>query len=256
MGPKVKILDALIWMRKKLIIPFQSFGMELAQWREESEDGRTGGVELDRANWRWRDCWAWCWTREKPVKDGGFAGVEGGDGGDQPGRTCLRPQRLHRGGVLRGGGHFSSFGRTSCLSGPTWFCQVGDFKDADGMNIAQEVFIDHEPSTITYEVGFRHNTKQESWQCLLFAKLKNIEYDHVWGGCSTISSWGRTECKTRNHGNVFCLQNIVVSGARSWLELWPNVSWRRLSRRTGLSLIFGQKNNNSQSNCLAGQVWV
>ena len=23
------------------------------------------------------------------------------------------------------------------------------------MNIAQEVFIDHEPSTITYEVGFR-----------------------------------------------------------------------------------------------------
>ena len=27
------------------------------------------------------------------------------------------------------------------------------------MNIAQEVFIDHEPSTITYEVGFRHNTK-------------------------------------------------------------------------------------------------
>jgi len=30
--------------------------------------------------------------------------------------------------------------------------EVGDFKDADGMNIAQEVFIDHEPSTITYEV--------------------------------------------------------------------------------------------------------
>ena len=109
MGQKVKILDALIWMRKKLIIPFQSFGMELAQWREESEDGRTAGVELERKDQIWRDCWTWCWTRENKTKDGRAASVEGGDGGDQPGRTRLRPQRLHRGGVLRGGGHFSSF---------------------------------------------------------------------------------------------------------------------------------------------------
>ena len=109
MGQKVKILDALIWMRKKLIIPFQSFGMELAQWREESEDGRTAGVELERKDQIWMDCWTWCWTRENKTKDGRTAGVEGGDGGDQPGRTRLRPQRLHCGGVLRGGGHFSSF---------------------------------------------------------------------------------------------------------------------------------------------------
>ena len=75
------------------------------------------------------------------------------------------------------------------------------------------------------------------------------KYDHVWGGFST-------QYKTTNRGSVFCLQNIVVSGARSWLELWPNVSWRGLPCWTGLSLIFGQKNNNSQSNCPAGQVWV
>ena len=35
---------------------------------------------------------------------------------------------------------------------PSRLFQVGDFKDAEGMNIAQEVFIDNEPNTITYEV--------------------------------------------------------------------------------------------------------
>ena len=47
MVQKVKILDALIWMQK-LNISFQSLRMELAQWKEESEDGRTAGVELER----------------------------------------------------------------------------------------------------------------------------------------------------------------------------------------------------------------
>ena len=46
------------------------------------------------------------------------------------------------------------------------------------MNIAQEVFIDHEPSTITYEVGFRQSQVEAEQNtkpgiiahCLLFAK--------------------------------------------------------------------------------------
>ena len=41
------------------------------------------------------------------------------------------------------------------------------------MNIAQEVFIDHEPSTITYEVGVRHNTKPGLMAALSFVcKIK------------------------------------------------------------------------------------
>ena len=40
------------------------------------------------------------------------------------------------------------------------------------MNIAQEVFIDHEPSTITYEVGFRHNTKPRIVAVSLGCKIK------------------------------------------------------------------------------------
>ena len=40
------------------------------------------------------------------------------------------------------------------------------------MNIAQEVFIDHEPSTITYEVGFRHNTKPGIMTMSFVCKIK------------------------------------------------------------------------------------
>ena len=40
------------------------------------------------------------------------------------------------------------------------------------MNIAQEVFIDHEPSTITYEVGFRHNTKPGIMEMYFVCKIK------------------------------------------------------------------------------------
>ena len=44
------MLDALTFDldATKANIPFQSLRMELAQWREEIEDGGTAGVELER----------------------------------------------------------------------------------------------------------------------------------------------------------------------------------------------------------------
>ena len=154
-------------MRQKLNIPLQSLRMELVQWIEESEDGRTAGVELERKDQIWRDCWTWGWTRENKTKDGRTAGVEGGDGGDQPGRTRLRPQRLHCGGVLRGGGHFSSF--------LLWVVQH-DFARLVISKTPMAWTLPKRSSLTMSQVRSRMRwvfdtiQNHESWQCLLFAK--------------------------------------------------------------------------------------
>ena len=87
------------WLR------FAKIKLPLCLSEKWGDGGEAGGVEEGNyghsSPLKKRTC---CWWQGKSEEDGGVAGVEGGDGGHQLGRPCLWPQRLHRWGILRGGG--------------------------------------------------------------------------------------------------------------------------------------------------------
>ena len=153
MGQKVKIWDALIWMRQKTNYSFPKL-----------EDGAS---TVKRRKWLWKDCW--CWILESKIEDGGTAGP-----GVELERTKLKMEGLL---VLKEETVATSLAGLVC--DPSAFI-VEEYSEEVGTS---PLFFFEWSNMIFLGWWFQRCRGHE--HCPRGLHWPWAKYDHVWGGFST-----------------------------------------------------------------------